>query len=72
MPDNKQDIELKIIDDNLKYDLDNHIFINTNLGKVKIDCKDALEIMYALLDATNHLNKETENLYYEIEDEIAS
>lgn len=71
MPDNKE-IEIKLTDHDVQYDLHKHIFLHTNLGEVKIDFKDALEITRALLDATSHLNGKTEEILYEIEDEIAS
>lgn len=63
-------IDLKIVDNNLKYDLNKHIFLKTNLGELKIDFKDALEIMHTLLDATGHLNTEMYELIEDIEDEI--
>lgn len=71
MPDNKN-IELKIIDTNLKYDLNKHIYFKSNLGEIKMDFKDALEIMHTLLDATYNLNSTTEKIIYEIEDEWVS
>lgn len=70
MPDNN--IELKLTDDDVRYDLKNHIYIHTNLGNLKISFKDALEITHALLDGTYHLNSEIEQLLCEIEDDLAS
>lgn len=72
MPDNQKEIEMKLTDDDVRYDLNKHIIMHTNLGEVKIDFKDALEITRALFDATYHLNTQTEQIIYEIEDEIAS
>jgi hypothetical protein len=70
MPDNN--IDLKIINDDFRYDLNKHIYFQTNIGKVKMDFKDALEIMHTLLDATGHLDKQAEELIFEIEDEFVS
>ena len=72
MPDNTEKIEIKLTDDDVRYDMNKHIFLHTNLGEVKIDFKDALEITKALFDATYHLDAKTEQIIYEIEDEIAS
>ena len=73
MPNSNEEIELKVIDkENVRYDLKKHIFIKTNLGDVKIDFSDALEITRALLDATYHLNNQTEEILYEIEDQLIS
>lgn len=71
MPENK-DIELKITDSDLKYDLNKHIYFKSNLGEVKMDFKDALEIARTLFDATYHLNTQTEHILYQIEDELVS
>ena len=72
MPDNKKEIEIKLTDDDVRYDLNKHIYLHTNLGEVKIDFKDALEITKALFDATYHLNTQTEHILYQIEDELIS
>lgn len=73
MLDKKEEVEIYITDkNNIGYDLNHNIYFTSNLGKMKLTPQDALEIAYALLDATGHLDKKTEEIMVEIEEELVS